>query len=128
MVIKFENTDFIATFEADSIDVMKNIVKENIVKFGINEFEYCWTNKGESFNVWGDGELRFEAETTDTEKMVELIGERVEKFGYAIVIGHAWNDDHTEGKKYDINVWDFENEAYKRMLAEIEIQVNKDDE
>ena len=117
MEIKFESTNFRATFEANSIDEMKNILRKNITEHGINEFEYCWDENGDCFNVWGDEETS--VETTDTEKMIELIGERVEKFGRAMVVSYAWNEERTEGVIYDINVWDFDNEAYREYLDEL---------
>lgn len=117
MGIKFESTNFKAVFEANNIDDMKNAIMENIAKHGINEFEYCWNEKGECFDVWGDRETS--VETTDAEKTVELIGERVEKFGRAMVMAYAWNEDHTEGVVYDIHVWDFDNDVYKKYLEEL---------
>lgn len=112
MEIRFTRTDkdFSLIKYKDSIDEMKDVIKEGISKYGLTDFNYHWREDGSCWKVFDDEDIVNECHSAD--EMVEMMAERVKKFGTAMVWSVVWNEDHSVGVEYEINVWDMNNEAY----------------
>lgn len=100
---------------ANNIDEVKEVIKNEIEKFGMTVFNYCWKEDGRSLMVFDDEDVVDEC--NDVNKVVEMMGERIEKFGTAMVWSIVFDEEKGYGTQYEIYVFDTENVAYNKTVG-----------
>lgn len=106
---------------ANTIDEVKEIIRNEIEKFGMTVFNYCWKADGRSLMVYDDEDVVDEC--NDVNEIVEMMGERTEKFGVAMVWSIVFDEAKGYGTQYEVYVFDMENETYNKSVGIVETDI-----
>lgn len=99
----------------NTIDEVKDVIKNEIKRFGMTEFNYCWKADGRSLMVYDDEDIVDKC--SDADEVVEMMAERIEKFGVAMVWSIVFDEAKGYGTQYEVYVFDMENENYPFVVG-----------